>query len=353
MNATRHRPSLALAAALVLAVAPLAATEPRTVPEFTTFMDLAHSPLGDMAKMDAWRSKVPDIREVSIPSSADGEAQPALFYDSGSDRAKPLLVVLHSWTADYRQQFSVPYGVWAARNDWVLIHPDYRGRFNRPQATLSELAVSDVLDAVRWAREQARVDPDRIYLAGFSGGGSAVLTMVGRHPELWTAAVAWVPVYDLVEWWSTIREHHDLHYAGDIVASCRGEPRPGTAAEKACRERSPSSYLPDARGHDVRVLIATGVEDWFVPPAHALDAFNALADPSDRLAPKVVDAISDRGRVPRRLRRDARHPLFEAAGKKLLLERSSSQAVLWVFSGSHDVVYNAGLAWLAEQGPDR
>lgn len=350
MSSTPHHPSLALAAALVLAAAPLAATDPQTVPEFTTFLELAHSPLGDMDKMEAWRSEVPDIREVSIPSSADGQAQPALFYDSGSERAKPLLVVLHSWTADYRQQFSIPYGAWAVRNDWVLIHPEYRGRFDRPQATLSELAVSDVLDAVRWAREEARVDPDRVYLAGFSGGGSAVLTMVGRYPELWTAAAAWVPVYDLVEWWTTIREHDDLHYAGDIVASCGGEPRPGTAAETECRKRSPSSYLPDARGHEVRVLIATGVEDWFVPPAHALDAFNALANPSERLAPEVVEAISDRGRVPRRLRRDARHPLFEAAGKRLLLERASAQAVLWVFSGSHDVVYNAGLAWLAEQG---
>jgi len=322
-------------------------TEP--VGRFTTFMALADSPLADLPKMEAWREEVPGIREVRIPSSADGSEQPALFFDSGSDRRKPLLLVLHSWTADYRQHFSIPYGAWAVANDWVLVHPDYRGHFDRPEATLSELAVSDVLDALRWAREHARIDSERVYLAGFSGGAAAVLTMVGRHPELWTAAVAWVPVYDLVEWWGTIRDHDDLHYARNIVASCGGEPRPGTDAERECRARSPSTYLERARGSDVEVLIATGVDDWFVPPAHALRAFNALARPGDELSRAEIEAISASGRIPESLGGDAHNAMFEAAGKELLLELSSGEAVLWVFEGSHDVVYNAGLRWLAEK----
>ncbi len=323
------------------------AGEAEPVPRFTTFMELAESPLSDLPKMEAWRQEVPGIREVRISSSADGSEQPALFYDSGSDRRKPLLVVLHSWTADYRQHFSIPYGAWAAANDWVLVHPNYRGDFDRPEATLSELAVSDVLDALRWAREHARIDSDRVYLAGFSGGAAAVLTMVGRRPELWTAAVAWVPVYDLVEWWGTIREHDDLHYAANIVASCGGEPRAGTQAERECRRRSPSSYLEQARGTGVEVLIATGVDDWFVPPSHALRAFNALALPEGRLSMDEIEAISVDGRIPESLDGEAENPLFDAAGKELLLERTSGQAVLWVFEGSHDVVYNAGLRWLA------
>ncbi|WP_394367509.1 hypothetical protein [Legionella israelensis] len=35
------------------------------------------------------------------------------------------------------------------------------------------------------------------------------LNMVGRYPELWTAAVAWVPVYHLVAWYATTR--HATH----------------------------------------------------------------------------------------------------------------------------------------------
>ena len=53
----------------------------------------------------AWYRRVPDIEEVHIPSSADGSLQPALFYDSGTARAKPLMVVLHSWSVGYLQYF--------------------------------------------------------------------------------------------------------------------------------------------------------------------------------------------------------------------------------------------------------
>ncbi|MDY7096118.1 MAG: prolyl oligopeptidase family serine peptidase, partial [Acidobacteriota bacterium] len=252
--------------------------------DFTTFTDLADSALGDLQKMTAWKQEVPEIREVRIPSSSGGEAQPALFYDSGSREPRPLLVALHSWTADYQKEFSIPYGAWAAKNDWVMIHPNYRGQFDRPEATLSDGAVEDILEALDWATVNAAVDKDRIYITGFSGGAMAALLMAGRYPELWTAVVAWVPVYDLVEWYSTVHEHTKLHYASDIIASCGGKPLPDTAAAKECTKRSPSTYLSQARGHDVDVLIAVGIEDWFVPPAHGMWAYNALAEEDDQLS---------------------------------------------------------------------
>lgn len=327
------------------------ATDKLVDTDFTTFSDLADSPLNEMPKMDAWRQEVPGIREIEIPSSSGGEAQPALFYDSGSDRPRPLLMALHSWTSDYQKQFSIPYGVWATKNDWVLMHADFGGEFDDPAAALSEGAVEDILDALEWARNNARIDEERIYLTGFSGGAMAALTMVGRYPDKWTAAVAWVPVFDLVDWYATIR-HHDMHYAPDIEAICGGPPVSGTRAEEECRKRSPSSYLAKARGHDVRVLIAAGIEDWFVPPRHALEAFNALADPADRLSEQQIERISSDGVVPPDLESAKPYPRVSAAGRKILGERESAGAVLWIFDGSHDVIYNAGLAWLAEQrGP--
>lgn len=320
----------------------------RTV-DFTTFTAIASSPLNDLPKMKAWRRVVPEIEEVRIPSSSGGDPQPALFYDSGSREPRPLLVALHSWTADYRKPFSIPYGAWAAKNDWVMIHPNYGGYFNDPHATLSEGAVEDILDALAWARQHAAVDPERIYVTGFSGGAMAALVMVGRHPDLWTAAAAWVPVYDLVDWYETISRHPDLHYASDIVASCGGNPLEVTDAARECRRRSPSSYLSNARGHDVEVLVTTGIEDWFVPPRHALDAFDALAEPDDRLSAEEIEMISSEGEVPESLASRSEHPLVEAAGRRVLGERRSGQVELWIFDGSHDVIYNAGLAWLARQ----
>lgn len=360
-RARRSRPLLAtaLGASLLLVACEAATVSPVEAGpvesgavqavEFTSFTDLAGSSLNDMAPLDAWRREVPEIQEIEIPRAGGEESQPALFYDSGSSEKRPLLVALHSWTADYRKQFSIPYGAWAKQNDWVMIHPDYRGNFDRPEATMSEGAVQDILDALEWAKKNASVDEDRIYLTGFSGGGMAVLTMVGRHPDLWTAAAAWVPVWDLGEWYSTVRERPDLHYASNIVASCGGKPKEGSEAAEECRKRSPSSYLAQARGHDVKVLVTAGIEDWFVPPAHAIQAYNTLADEGDRLSEAHQRQISDEETVPEELQGEVSNPLIEAAGRKLLLERRSDQVQLWIFDGGHDVIYNAGLDWLARQ----
>ncbi|MGI5862684.1 MAG: alpha/beta hydrolase family protein [Myxococcales bacterium] len=341
-----------LAAALTCAGALAAAPVPglRTVDEFKTYTALIASPLKRLKPRLAWKRVVPEVREVRIRSSADGTLQPALFYApedrDGQSERRPLLVVLHSWSVNYLDPASSPYGLWAVRNGWVFIHPDYRGRFNRPEATGSELAVRDVLDAVAYAREHARVDPDRIYVVGYSGGAMMALTMAGRYPELWAGAVAWVPVFDLVRWHEETRRKYP-RYAREIRAACGGTPLPGSEAAEECLRRSPSSYLERARGKGVRILVAAGIDDPLVSPAHSLAAFNALARREDRFSEEQIERIAREGRVPAEIRGALEDSRYEEAGKPLLLHRSSGQITLHVYAGRHDVIYNAGLLWLA------
>ncbi len=321
----------------------------RTVPEFTTFMALARSAWAKRSKAAAWRDAAPGVREVRVRSSVDGSLQPALFFDSGSRRAKPLLVVLHSWSADYRQHDGIPYALWAARNDWVFIHPEHRGPYHRPQATASRLAQRDVLDALRWARRHARVDPARIYLVGFSGGAMTALVLVGRYPELWTAAVAWVPVFDLARWYGETRHKRRFaRYAADVSRSCGGAPLPRSRAEAECLRRSPLRHLAGARGRRVRVYLAAGLADPFVSPLHSALAFNVLAEAPDRLRPDQLASIAAH-RLPAGLAPPPDDAIYESAGRPLLLERRSANVTLRLFSGKHDVLYNAGLLWLSLQ----
>lgn len=316
--------------------------------EYTTFSRLAKSPLRHMPGLKAWKRAVPQVHPITITSSADRTGQPALYYDSGSDRDKPLLLVLHSWSEDYRQYYGIPYGVWAVKNDWVFIQPDYRGRFNNPQATASETAIRDILDAVEYAKMNARIDASRIYVAGFSGGAMTALIMVGRYPELWAGAVAWVPVYDLSEWYRTTRNAtHD--YSQQIAQSCGGPPLPGTAAWEECKKRSPSNYLKNARGKGVPVYIATGINDRFVPPVHSFRAFNDLADEDDRISEADIAYITKQRKLPPHLSRTYSDEFYAEAGIRLLFERTSDNAVLKIFDGGHDVIYNAGLYWLSKQ----
>jgi len=296
-----------------------------------------------------WKARVPRVEVVSIPSSLDGAEQRALLYDPGRAEPRPLLVVLHSWSENYLQNLGIPYGVFAERNGWALVHPDHRGPYRRPEAACSELSQKDVLDAVEFAKRRVNVDPARIYLVGYSGSAMTSLVLAGRYPERWAGVVAWVPIYDLVDWYAWLKEKApDKHYLGDVAAACGGPPLAGSKAAEECKQRSPSSWLSGARGK-VNVYLGVGIWDPLVPPRHALRAWNDLADPADRVADADIDHFDDKRRVPERLGAPPARPLYEAAKAKALFERTSGRATVVVFQGGHDVIYNAGLAWLTDK----
>jgi predicted esterase len=296
-----------------------------------------------------WRKRVPEIDEVTIRSSVDGKRQRALWYDSGSKSGRPLLVVLHSWSADYEQNLSIPFARLAIENDWVFIHPDFRGPNLRPEATASDLAAQDVADAVAFARSRAAIDAQRIYAVGYSGGAMTALVMAGRRPDLWAGVVAWGTVYDVADWYHH-RHGENQHYKRQIAASCGGVPKPNSKAEAECRDRSPAAHLKRATGQ-VPILIAHGLADKTVPPSHALRAFDALAAPGDRFTADQRRFIDSTGKLPPDLERHrpGPHPLFAAAGLPVRFERQSQTATLILFEGDHDLAYNASVHWLSAQ----
>lgn len=294
-----------------------------------------------------WRRLAPKVREVQVRSSIDGVWQPVLFYDSGSEPEKPLLVVLHSWSSNYLQTLDIPYAQWAAQNDWVFIHPEFRGTNSRPEATASDLAVQDVVDAVHFATRHARVDPKRIYVTGYSGGGMMALVMAGRHPELWGGIVAWSSIVDLVDWYAYNRSQGELRYAREIAASCGGSPWAETRAAHECRTRSPAAALEHAKAASFPIYIAHGVQDRTVNPRHALWAYNVLADPAERFTDDEVGFIASRYALPEHLRAPAADPFFTQAAAPLQLERTSRNVTLALYEGGHDLIYNAGLRWLS------
>ncbi len=323
------------------------------VPEYRSFTQIAKLPLRDLAKPDAWEKAVPEVTEISIPRENGESAQPALWYHSGSEKKKPLLLVLHSWSADYQQHYGIPYGAFAVKNDWIFIHPNYRGDFDSSDATASEKAVQDVLDALEYAKEHAPVDEDRVYLAGFSGGAMMSLVMAGRYPEKFTAVLAWVPVYDLNDWYGTVIQSdydYTAHYKHDIEASCGGKPDSDDRAGEECRKRSPSSYLSGARGKGVKIFISGGIQDHFVPPSHAIRAFNDLADDDDRIAEADYRSLDETGTLPERLKgQGEENRFFEEAELPVVFRRTSGNGTIYLFDGGHDIVYNAGFQWLAGQ----
>ncbi len=100
--------------------------------------------------------------------------------------------------------FAAQPAAWVDRG-FTVIRVNYRGSTGYGRAWTDALKhrvglieLEDI-EAVRaWAVETGLADPERIVLTGGSWGGYLTLLGIGTRPELWTVAVAAVPVADYV-----------------------------------------------------------------------------------------------------------------------------------------------------------
>lgn len=294
--------------------------------------------------VEGWPDKVSEIEYLS---RADNSMQPALFYDPGGEAKKPLLVALHSWSGNFKQA-NGPFGQWCIDHGWVMIHPNFRGINDHPQACGSELVVQDILSAVEHCRTKCRIDDRRIYLIGSSGGGYASLLMAGRAPELWAGVSAWCPIYDLAIWHGDTKKRN-LRYDEMLEQVCGGAPGASPAVDEQYRVRSASNWLKQAKGK-VRLSINTGITDGHngsVPVGHTLRAFNAVAQPGDAISEANIEMMEREPKMPVALQQSIEDPSF--GEKRPLFRRESETAQVTIFQGGHEIVYPAGLSWLEKQ----
>lgn len=289
------------------------------------------------------------VQNITYLSSADNTRQPMMFYKPQTDESRPLLVALHSWSANYQQAESVIYSEWCIANDWIFIHPNFRGPNVRPQATGSELVIGDILSAIDYAKSNSRVDESRIYAVGWSGGGYLGLLLAGRAPEIWAGVSAWVPISDLNAWYEE-STRLGTKYVREIAASCGGSPTREPAAANECWKRSPLTYLERARG--VPIHMNHGIRDGRssadpVPVSQSLRAFNLLAAPQERFTEDEITYFTREAQVPAHLRSDTSDPL--SGGLRILFQRQSGNARVTIFDGAHDKNTEAAFRWLNEQ----
>jgi poly(3-hydroxybutyrate) depolymerase len=286
---------------------------------------------------------------IDIPSSKDGTLQKVIYWrpesaaHDVSGPGVPLVVFLHSWSGGYEQ--GPPWIAQAKKLGWVLVAPDFRGPNSRPEACASDLASQDILDAVAFARRDARIDAHRIYLVGGSGGGHMSLVMAARAPDLWAAVSAWVPISDLAAWHaeSSVRKNN---YAKMIEQSCGGAPGPATEAEY--RHRSPLFHLAAAKG--VPLDINTGIHDGHtgsVPVSHSLRAFNVLAAADRQIAAEDIDFMVREQKIPAKLAAETQSD--PERQKATLFRRTSGNARVTVFEGGHESESGAAVLWLSRQ----
>ncbi|BBI61820.1 hypothetical protein HSBAA_31260 [Vreelandella sulfidaeris] len=305
------------------------------------------------ADLSTWQEYIPDIQDIEITSSADESSQPALYHNSGSDEEKPLLMVLHSWSIGYLQNIDIPLGEFAVANDWVFIHPDFRGQNDgRPESTASELVISDMEDALEYARENANIDESRIYLLGYSGGAMNALHLCQPSPRDICGVAAWVPVYDLVTWYQWNAERGEP-YADEITGACGGVPTEDSEAREECAQRvlAPTCLRWresfECSWHTVSTIIPCRPSKHFMllmiwPPKRIKFLRNKSISlwstvkclkhwPSARRMKSAISSIS----------------MKPMPSVQLYLQSGPAELVL--FEGEHEMLYRPGLEWLARQ----
>jgi pimeloyl-ACP methyl ester carboxylesterase len=290
------------------------------------------------------------VSAIKYPSTADSTDQPAMFYAPISKKNVPLLVGLHTWSGNYKQVGgSCQYGQWCVKNNWAFIGPDFRGPNNRPEACGSQLAVDDIISAVKYAQKVANIDASRIYLVGASGGGHMAMLMAGRAPEIWAGVSAWAGISDLKAWHAECKRAK-LRYASEIEKSCGGPPGKSDAVDLEYKNRSPLTWLGAAKKAGVNLDLNTGIFDGHkgsVPISHTLLAFNAVADPADRISPADIAHMVEKSEVPTHLQKKLSDRTY---GPKIpLLRKTSGSARVTIFKGGHDIVPAAALTWLSQQ----
>ncbi len=295
--------------------------------------------------------------EIQITSTRDRSTQSARLDVPKSYQADgpavPLVVLLHSWSADYRQGNAALERM-VGEAGWLCVMPNFRGPNRQPEACGSPLAQQDILDAVEWVAERYRVDRRRIYLCGTSGGGHMTMLMAARYPKVWRAASAWVGISDLAAWH---RLHENDRYGEMLRASCGGRPGDSPEVDTQYRERSPLTYL--ANVGDLALDIAHGIHDGHtgsVPIRHTLEAFNAVVKghvatgkPDETITEDEILQLSQRnGRL--KAPRPGDELLDEAWRRQIYLRRQSGNTRVSIFEGGHEGIAAAMMEWFKTHG---
>lgn len=204
--------------------------------------------------------------EIYVKSTMDGTMQPSLFYRADGAEKRPLLVGLHTWSADRFNQIHnmLPY---AEMYHFHLLLPEFRGpnKTTNPICTFacgSDHAKQDIIDAIEYCVAEGCVDTDNIFLLGASGGGHMAMLMAGFRPDYFKAIGAFVGITDLKKW-----SEENLKYREHIFACCNND-------EEEMRKRSPMTYVDTIAKSNIKIF--HGKNDPSVPVSHSIRMFHAI-----------------------------------------------------------------------------
>ncbi len=268
---------------------------------------------------------------VKIQSSTDTSFQPAYFLASRPGTPKPLIVSLHTWSGDYASDD--PLGEMARKEGWNHIHPDFRGPNRTIDACLSKKALSDMDDAIQYAKDNGHVDMNNIFVVGMSGGGYATLGSYLKTSHQVKAFLSWVPISDLSAWFHQSK-NRNAKYAQDIL-QCTSD---GIVLDpNKARERSPMFWDMPVKPKG-KLEIYAGINDGYtgsVPISHSIHFFNRIVEHYGYADSKVgqTDIVK---LLTRGIDRND-HPGM-IGDREVVYRRDTKPVSLVIFDGTHEML---------------
>lgn len=198
---------------------------------------------------------------IKIKSSYDNNIQHAFWYKSS--KKKPLIVSLHTWGGTYRQIDSL--FLWAEKNDWNYIHPDYRGSHTNSNSCCYKPALRDIDDAIEYSINNSNINLDEIFVIGKSGGGSAVLSVFLTSKYKGLHCYSWSPITNYIQWHNEVLKDSLLKkkYLKSIL---KGTNSKGNLNLVEAKKKSPyfANFLKESEYEKSDLSIFTGIMDGFV-----------------------------------------------------------------------------------------
>ena len=141
----------------------------------------------------------------------------------GFDGPRPVVYYIHGGPQGQERPnftwFSMPLIQYLTLRGFAVFVPNVRGSSGYGQDYMQRVdrdwGGQDRLDhvaGVAHLRNDPRVDANRIGVMGRSYGGYMTLTLAGRHPDLWSAAIDMFGPYDLPLWFTRLPETWQTYF---------------------------------------------------------------------------------------------------------------------------------------------
>jgi len=275
-----------------------------------------------------------DFNVVDIKSTLDNSLQKAYFFKSKSSAPKPLVVSLHTWSGNYEQKDDL--AALSKKKDLNYIHPDFRGVNWTKDACCSELALTDIDDAIDFAIKNARVDLSQIYVIGVSGGGYATLATFMKSRHLIRRFSAWVPISDLPAWYEQSKIT-GVKYAENILA-CTSS-KDSLNIEIAIKKSPIYWKTPIEKLNTSELNIYAGIYDGIqgsVPITHSINFYNKVL--KDLPHAESSNYVIDSEKLKLLEHRKALGDFGKIANRKIFLKKQYGNLGLTIFEGNHEML---------------